>query len=153
MKPAQRLGLVALAAVVLIAAFVLLQPGDDSDGGADRTGAPAATSPATTETTPTSPASTTESPTTQTTEQPARPPSPLLTARAVRSLRVKRGETVRFRVRSSVAEEVHVHGYDLKRDVPAGRTVSMQFRASLEGVFEIELEHSGTEIASLRVDP
>ena len=29
----------------------------------------------------------------------------------------------------------------------------MSFRAALEGVFEIEFEHSGTQIASLRVAP
>ena len=71
----------------------------------------------------------------------------------VRRISVTHGDTVRFRVRSSVAEEVHVHGYDLKKDVEPGRTATMSFRATLEGVFEIELERSGTQIASLRVAP
>ena len=149
MKPAQRLGLVALAVVVVVAAFVVLQPSDDSDddagGGA---AAPTATTPAAETTTPAPAPSTTEAPATQ-----AAPAPPLLTAGRVRELRVDHGDVVRFRVRSSTDDEVHVHGYDIKRDVPAGETVSMQFRANLEGVFEIELEQSATQIASLRVDP
>ena len=147
MKPAQRLGLVALAVVVLVAAFVLLQPSDDGD---DRAGAPVTATPAALDTTSATTPSTTEAPA-QAAPAAARPP--LLTAAGVRQLRVEHGGTVRFRVRSGTAEEVHVHGYDLVREVPAGRTVSMQFRARLEGVFEIEFEHSGIQIASLRVDP
>ena len=71
----------------------------------------------------------------------------------MRTISVTHGDTVRFRVRSSVAEEVHVHGYDLTKDIEPGRTATMSFRAALEGVFEIEFEHSGTQIASLRVAP
>ena len=41
---------------------------------------------------------------------------------------------------SDVADEIHVHGYDLKKDVPAGGSVRFSFPASIEGVFEIELE-------------
>ncbi len=47
---------------------------------------------------------------------------------------------MRFRVESDVADEIHVHGYDLKKDVPAGGSVSFSFPASIEGVFEVELE-------------
>ena len=72
----------------------------------------------------------------------------------MRKISVTHGDTVRFRVRSSVAEEVHVHGWiDLKKDIEPGRTATMLFRATAEGVFEIEFEHSGTQIASLRVAP
>jgi hypothetical protein len=60
---------------------------------------------------------------------------------------------VRFRARSSKDEEIHVHGYDLSKVVKPGKTATMSFKANIDGIFEIEFEHSGTEIAQLRVDP
>jgi heme/copper-type cytochrome/quinol oxidase subunit 2 len=71
----------------------------------------------------------------------------------VREIEVTRGDRVRLRVESDVAEEVHVHGYDLKQDVAAGGTASFDFRATLEGVFEVELEGAHTRLAELRVIP
>lgn len=63
------------------------------------------------------------------------------------------GEQVRFRVRSDVADEIHVHGYDLAKDVSAGGTVAFSFPADIEGIFEVELEERGEQIAELRVEP
>ena len=63
------------------------------------------------------------------------------------------GEEIRFRVESDAAEEIHVHGYDLAEDVPAGGTVDFSFPAEIEGIFEIELEAKGVQIAELRVNP
>ncbi len=60
---------------------------------------------------------------------------------------------MRFRVRSDVAEEVHVHGYDIAKDVAAGGSVTFSFDADIDGKFEIELEHAGLQIASLTVAP
>ena len=60
---------------------------------------------------------------------------------------------MRFRVRSSKDEEVHIHGYDIKKDVKAGQTARVSFKASIDGIFEIEFEGSATQIAELRVDP
>jgi hypothetical protein len=37
--------------------------------------------------------------------------------------------------------------------VPAGKTVNVSFKASITGIFEIELHGSGEQIASLRVEP
>jgi hypothetical protein len=71
----------------------------------------------------------------------------------VRRLTVAKGEIVRFRVTSDVAEEVHVHGYDLLRPVGPGRPASFRFPATLEGIFEVGLEGAGQEILSLRVQP
>jgi hypothetical protein len=56
-------------------------------------------------------------------------------------------------VRSSVADEVHVHGYDLMKDVEPGKTVTFSFPADITGIFEVELEGAGKQIAQLRVDP
>lgn len=61
------------------------------------------------------------------------------------------GEAVVVRVTSDVTEEVHVHGYDRKGDVPAGGTVDIAFTADIPGVFEVELEELGKTLFQLRV--
>jgi hypothetical protein len=66
---------------------------------------------------------------------------------------VKQGDRVVIVVNSDVADEVHVHGYDLMRDVAAGGTVRIPFQANLPGRFEIELESRGVQIADLTVNP
>jgi hypothetical protein len=63
------------------------------------------------------------------------------------------GDRVRFRVESDVSDEVHVHGYDLMKDVEAGGSVGFDFPATIEGVFEAELEDRGEQILELRVNP
>jgi hypothetical protein len=71
----------------------------------------------------------------------------------IKKLEYGKGDQVRFRVRSDVADEIHVHGYDFHKDVPAGGAVSFSFPAKIEGVFVIELENRGEQIAELRVTP
>lgn len=70
-------------------------------------------------------------------------------------LEVTSGDRVRFRVSSDIGGEVHVHGYDYEKPVQAGGSVSFDFRANLEGGFEVELHHGGGEnpIADLVVEP
>ena len=71
----------------------------------------------------------------------------------VRTIQVSKGARVRLRVASDVADEIHVHGYNYKKEVPAGGSVGFDFRATIDGVFVIELERRGEQIASLRVQP
>lgn len=71
----------------------------------------------------------------------------------VAEIAVGAGEDVRFKVSSDQAEEIHVHGYDLAQTVPAGGTVEFDFPAELEGIYEVELEKLGVQIAELRVEP
>jgi hypothetical protein len=71
----------------------------------------------------------------------------------VKELSFDSGERVRFVVTSDVADEIHVHGYDVAKDVRAGGSVRFGFPADLEGVFEVELEGRGEQIAELRVSP
>ena len=61
------------------------------------------------------------------------------------------GETVVFRMASDVVEEVHIHGYDLYVDLPAGGTGEVEFTADIPGSFELELHGSGQPITQLRV--
>jgi hypothetical protein len=71
----------------------------------------------------------------------------------IRKLRYTKGDQVRFRVKSDVSDEIHVHGYDFHKDVPAGGAVNFSFPAKIEGVFVIELENRGEQIAQLTVSP
>lgn len=71
----------------------------------------------------------------------------------IRDLTYNKGERIRFDVHSDVSDEVHVHGYDVMKDVKAGGSVSFDFPASIEGVFEVELEGRGEQIAELTVNP
>jgi hypothetical protein len=74
-------------------------------------------------------------------------------AGGVTELEYSRGELVRFDVESDVAEEVHVHGYDVIEDVERGKVAEFSFPAEIEGGFEVELEGSHTLIAELTVEP
>lgn len=71
----------------------------------------------------------------------------------IQTLEYSAGEEIRFRVSSDAAEEIHVHGYDLAKDVPAGGTVEFNFPAELEGIYEAELEELGVQIIELRINP
>ena len=67
--------------------------------------------------------------------------------------KIDQGNRVLLVVRSDAADEVHLHGYDISRDVAAGGTVRIRFRAKVPGRFEVELEERGVQIAELTVNP
>lgn len=71
----------------------------------------------------------------------------------VQELEFEKGDEVRFRVVSDVSDEVHLHGYNIAKDVEAGGAVSFDFPANIEGVFEAELEERKEQILELRVNP
>jgi hypothetical protein len=71
----------------------------------------------------------------------------------IRTLEYNKGDQIHFKVDSDVSDEVHVHGYDLQKDVKAGGSVEFEFPATLEGVFEAELESRKEQIIELRVNP
>jgi cytoskeletal protein RodZ len=163
----QRAGIVLGALAVLLIVFVVLRGGDDngspSSSSAPRTTATqgSATSTKGTSTGESESESESESETgsTSTSTQPAQPA--VQTIRVVngqpqggiKTVSFKKGDQVRLKVQSDVADEIHVHGYDLKKDVAKGGTVQFSFPATIEGRFEIELENAGTQIANLEVTP
>ncbi|WP_327040749.1 hypothetical protein OG400_24900 [Micromonospora ureilytica] len=55
---------------------------------------------------------------------------------------VGKGKLVRITVTSDVADELHVHGYDLGARLPAGTPGSVEFRADKTGLFEVETHES-----------
>jgi heme/copper-type cytochrome/quinol oxidase subunit 2 len=71
----------------------------------------------------------------------------------VKDITVKKGQPVRFTVKSDVADEIHVHGYNFHKDVAKGGSVSFAFPATIDGEFVIELESRSEQIASLKVLP
>lgn len=87
------------------------------------------------------------------TATPTATPTPLLTVNSVRTLRFREGDTVRFQVRHPDDDELHVHGYDITRDVPAGETVTVSFPASITGIFEVELHGSHEPLGRLEITP
>jgi hypothetical protein len=69
----------------------------------------------------------------------------------VKTITYNKGQQVEFTVVSDVADEIHVHGFNLKKDVPKNGSVTFSFPASDQGGHVIELEHRGEQIANLEV--
>jgi heme/copper-type cytochrome/quinol oxidase subunit 2 len=152
MNRGQRFTFLAIALVIAVVAVVVLADSseDDTDTGQAAATATATATPSPQEAAP----GDEETPTPTATPTPTpKPQPPLLTAGKVTELEFTEGETVRFRVRSDTADHVHVHGYDLMKDVEPGKTTTMSFKATITGIFEIELEDAGTEIGELKVEP
>ena len=150
----QRLSFLGIAAVIAVVAIVVLTTGGAGDTSTDDSANTSAQQTATATATPTAAESdgATPTPSPTPTAKP-KPQAPLLVAGKVAELRYKEGETVRFRVRNDAPEHVHVHGYDIMKDIEPGKTANVSFKADITGIFEIELEDSAQEIAQLRVDP
>src|SRR6185295_5332661 len=150
MSRAQRFTFLLIAAVIAVLAVVLI------GGGKDESETPTTTSQTTPTPTPDEPDpedTATPTPTPTPTETPTPEPPPLLEGGKVTKLRFTEGDTVTFRVVSDVPEEVHVHGYDIAKDLEPGKVVTMSFKGDITGIFEIEYEHAGEQIGQLRVDP
>lgn len=67
--------------------------------------------------------------------------------------RVKQDDTVTFRISSDTKGEVHLHGYDLEKDMVPGQTVTVLLTANATGRFLIEIEETEVEIGFLEVQP
>jgi FtsP/CotA-like multicopper oxidase with cupredoxin domain len=146
MSRAQRFTFLGIAVVIaIVAVIVLADSSEDDTTPSARTGA----TPTATQESPQASAQETETPT----PTPTPKPPPLLTGGKVTRLEFTEGDTVRFRVRSDVPEEVHIHGYDIAKDLEPGKTTTVSFKATITGIFEIEYEHAGEQIAELRVEP
>ena len=131
--------LAAAAAAVIL--FIVLRPGGDGDETAATSAATATTPTATT--------------------RPTVSRAQIITVNVengkpvggVAKATVKQGKRVALVVHSDVADEVHLHGYDLSRDVEAGGTATIAFKAKIAGRFEAELENRQEQILSLTVEP
>jgi heme/copper-type cytochrome/quinol oxidase subunit 2 len=128
-----RLALLGAAVAIAVVAFVIAKSGsnDDNDSSSKTAGATGTTAPAFT----------------RIQVKNAKPVG------GITKIKVSKGDRVRFSVTSDVADEIHVHGYDFMKDVPAGGTISFNFPATIAGSFVIELENHKQQIASLQVEP
>jgi hypothetical protein len=141
----QRIVLVALAVIVAIAAVVVaISLGSDDDESASRPptvtgGSAKGSQPRDSQPTGVTPATIVV--------KDGKPVG------GVRELNYEKGDTIDLTVRSDTADEVHFHGYDLKRDVTAGGSVNFRFKATIDGRFEVELETAKEQLADVRVNP
>lgn len=65
--------------------------------------------------------------------------------------KVAEGTRVRLVITSDVDDEVHVHGYELERELPAGQSVTIAFTADQTGLFEVETHETGLQLLQLEV--
>ena len=63
------------------------------------------------------------------------------------------GDQVSVWVLSDVDAEIHVHGYDLFFEAPAGVPTEVALTADVPGIFEVELEETHTPLFALEVTP
>jgi hypothetical protein len=141
-----RLLIAAAGVVVAVGLFVVLRP-DDDDGGAQTR------------------ATATTSTTTPTTTVPPPPPAPPPPARVrinvrdgrpvggIRRVTVGKGRRVVLIVTSDVADHVHLHGYEVMRDVAPRRPARLAFTATIVGTVEVELEDRHVPLATVTTKP
>jgi FtsP/CotA-like multicopper oxidase with cupredoxin domain len=155
MSRAQRFTFLGIALVIAVVAVVLIAggSGDSTDDDTQTTSGTSTPTPTPTQEQPEASPQETETPTPTPTATPTPKPTPLLTSGKVTRLEFKDGETVRFRVRSAEDEEIHIHGYDIEKEIPGGETTPVSFKATIQGIFEIEFHGSGEQIGELRVQP
>jgi hypothetical protein len=134
-----RIALIGGAVVVAVVAFIVLRSGSNDSG---------------------TPSGSTSKSKTTGTARTAPPPVQRIQIShgkpvgGVHKITVSKGDTLRLTVSSpDTSQEIHVHGYDLKRDMAPGRPASFRFKTTIEGAFEIELEETSTKIANLLVRP
>jgi hypothetical protein len=144
-----RLLIAAAAVAAAVVLFLVLRP--DDDGGS-------ASTVTTTATTATSPTTTLPPP-------PPPPPQPPPPARVnivvregqpvggVRRVTVSRGRRVVLTVTSDVVDHVHLHGYDIMRDVGPGQPARISFRSTIIGTVEAELEDRRVRLATITTQP
>jgi hypothetical protein len=143
-----RLGIIMGALAVAVVAFVALNPEDSSKKADD----PAA--PTTGEAT---------APTATARDALPAPPEEFVmkggkVEGGARTIKVKKGDQVRFTVSSDRPDEIHLHGYDVEKEVAPRKPAKFSLKAKVEGIFEIEShknEDAGKDplIARLVVNP
>jgi len=63
------------------------------------------------------------------------------------------GDLVEITVVTDVADEIHVHGYDLRFDAEPGVPLTISFEADATGIFEVELEEGQLPLFEIQVTP
>lgn len=66
---------------------------------------------------------------------------------------VREGREVVVLITADIADEAHLHGYDVSGPVAPGKTSRLAFSADVPGRFELELEQRGVVLAEIEVRP
>ncbi len=69
------------------------------------------------------------------------------------TIQVREGDEVEIKVTSDEAEELHLHGYNQSVDLEKDEPATLRFLADKSGRYEYELEHSGTPLGVIEVQP
>jgi maltose-binding protein MalE len=147
MSTGARLGILAGIIAIAIVVLVIANGGSDNSSTSTTTAAPAS--------------STTQSTGTSNTAAP-KPAGPKTftvvvknaqPAGGIKQIKVKKDDQIRIIVKSDTADEVHLHGYDIHKDVKAGGSVTFNLKATSDGGYEMELESRKQQIAELLVEP
>jgi hypothetical protein len=64
---------------------------------------------------------------------------------------VHEGAPVTITITSDVADEAHLHGYDVETELEPGKPAELRFDATIPGVFELELHEADTVLLTLQV--
>ena len=141
-----KLALAAAGVAVTVVLFIVLRPDDES-------AAPTASTP-----TDTAPTETSGETTPSTTLEPEGPEPVRITFEGGEVTGPRRpeftvGDRVILVVRADVVDHVHVHGYDLMKDVTPDTPARFSFLADAPGRFEVELEERHLPLTELVVSP
>ena len=72
----------------------------------------------------------------------------------IHNITVNKDDTIHLTVSSKdTTSEVHFHGYDVKKDMSPGTPAVFAIKATIPGVYEVELEDTSTQIAKVEVNP
>ncbi len=140
-----KIGVLLAAIAVAVVAFVLLQPGDDDKKDEKTTAAQTQTQTSTTGK-----------------QKPQEKPKPETPVEKIeleggepvggtKEIDARTGEKVKISVSSDGEQELHLHGYDITREVAPDKPAEFDFKADAEGVFELEIHGSGAVIANVTV--
>jgi hypothetical protein len=139
--------------VLVVVLFLVFRPDDDSGNAAATTSTP--TGPTRSVSSPSS----TRPMTSATEPEPSGPTRIEITVRnaapvgGIVRAKVDEGDQVVIVVDADVSDEIHLHGYDLSADVAPGAPARLEFRATIPGRFEVELEERSRQIAEIEVEP
>jgi hypothetical protein len=64
---------------------------------------------------------------------------------------VKLNSPVTIQVTSDTADEVHLHGYDIEKELVPGKPTTISFVANQSGIFEVELHKANVVILHIQV--
>jgi len=141
-----------MLAAVTAGAIALAGYGGDSTNDAVTTTETTATAPTTTADTTT---------TTETTQTTPASEAKVIMVNVVKGVpkggiqrpTVHKGDKVVLVVRTDSGEAVHLHGFNIEKDVVPGQAVRMPFTANIAGRFEVELHPTDALLAVVEVKP